>query len=36
VQSELLAGMAGLNPTGGMDVCLVGVACFQLEACAVG
>jgi hypothetical protein len=29
-----LAGFAGSNPTGGMDVCIVSVVCCQVEVSA--
>jgi hypothetical protein len=29
-----LTGIVGSNPTGGMDVCLVGVVCCQVEVSA--
>ena len=31
-----LSGIAGSNLTGGVDVCLVGVACCQVEVSASG
>jgi len=29
-------GIAGSNPAGGMDVCLLSVVCCQIEVCASG
>jgi hypothetical protein len=31
VCSRLRAGIVGSNPTGSMDVCLLGVVCYQVE-----
>jgi hypothetical protein len=31
-----LAGIVGSNPAGGMDVCLLSVACCPVEVCAMG
>jgi hypothetical protein len=36
VCGRLLAGIAGLNSAGGMDVCLVNVVCCQAEVSATG
>jgi len=36
VCGRLLAGIAGSNPAGGMDVCIAILACCQLEVCATG
>jgi hypothetical protein len=36
VCGRALAGIAGSNPTGGMDVCLVQCLCRQVEVSATG
>ena len=36
VCGSALAGIVGSNPAGCMDVCLVGVVCWQVEAPAFG
>jgi hypothetical protein len=36
VCDRLLTGIAGSNPAGDMDVCLVSVVCYQVEVSASG